>query len=113
MTADGRIIFGEGRWSTANGEAGFFTADDWLPAASLIGKTVNLGTKDGMVYDSVTVGGYTPDGMLTVRDGLVGWPHDPEREHRPPRPGECLPVTEIARGYIHAGPFAEGENDNA
>jgi hypothetical protein len=102
-----KLNFGAGAWASTQGEYGFWCAGDpgWLPATDLFRKTVNLGTKDGLVYDSVIIGGVFPDGTLAFRPGVgrVGWPHQPGREPRTVEPGECVPVTEIARGYVHEG----------
>jgi hypothetical protein len=102
-----RINFGEGTWARTRAEYGFYCAGDpgWLPATALYGRIVNLGTKDGLVYDAVVVTGVLPDGALALRPdtGRVGWPWQPEREPEAVGPGERLPVTEVARGFIHGG----------
>lgn len=105
MPDDDRVRFWQGGWSRIKHEDGFYRDGDpgWLPARELVGKMVNLGTKDGLVYEKVIVGGVTPDGVLALRPGFgfVGWPYQPEREPKDVEPGECVPVTEIARGYVH------------
>lgn len=101
---EGQVRFGEGRWGRTRGEDGFYCAGDpgWIPVRDLIGRPVNLGTKDGLVYESVVVTGSTVDGRLILQPGTgrMGWPWQPERDPEPVGAGETVPVTEIARGYI-------------
>ena len=92
--------FSEGRWNPSYAQDGFFTSDAWLPAADLVALVVNLGTKSGTVYEATRVVG-TGSGDLIIHGGRKGWPHQPDREPEPVS-DERIPVTEIARGFIHA-----------
>ena len=92
-----------------------FDHPDWIPRRSawgchgrdgiilmddLVGKTVNVGTKDGLVYDGAVVAGFTPDGSLILRDGRKGLPWR-GTEITEMDGSESVHCHDIARGYIH------------
>jgi hypothetical protein len=74
--------------------------EDLLPAARLVGKVVNIGTKDGIVYDAVTVTAFDDrKGILTVEGGQRG---SAIRGGAEPLAGpEEVTIWDTARGYIH------------
>jgi hypothetical protein len=78
----------------------FRSDDGYIPADDLVGKVVNIGTKDGAVFDSVTVAGFDHEtGRFTLTGGRIGSPYSDAE----PTPVESarLWVYDIARGYIH------------
>ncbi len=79
---------------------GFDTRQGFIPAEDLVGRTVNIGTKDGLVLDSATVTSFiASEGVLVLHGGQSAHPFlgDEPRPHTVTR----LPVHEIARGYVH------------
>jgi hypothetical protein len=72
--------------------------------SSLVGSTVNLGTKDGLVYDSARVTAFDErEGSLTLEGGSTGnpWREDdlPVQMTEP----DYVWVHDVARGYVHRG----------
>ena len=95
-----RVNFGGGTFFHKAGGWGFYTSTGFLPAAELLGHKVNLGTKDGGVYEATTVIDFSERyGQLRVEGGRFGMAYTPG-DVRPVGP-EDVPVTEIARGYIN------------
>jgi hypothetical protein len=85
--------FRRGKWT-------LHTRDAVLLASALVGCTVNIGTKDGVVFDSALVTSFNErNGILTVEGGLQQAYSDPQ-----PRPTGTAEVSvhDVARGYIHA-----------
>lgn len=77
--------------------------DEWaaVPVSSLVGQVVNLGDKDGHVYEGATVTAFDEErGYLTLAGGMHGSPY---------RPGSIAPleapeqvwVHDVARGFIN------------
>lgn len=97
---DGAIPFNHPDWSRIRPGWIYWTAGGPQPMTELVGKTVNVGTKDGLVYDAATVAAFTDDGFLTLEGGRKGFPW---------RGSEITGMTglesvhchDIARGYIH------------
>ena len=86
--------------SNRRGKWTFQTRDSLLPAGELVGSMVNIGTKDGVVFDSALVVSFNEqNGILTVDGGLRQAYSDPQ-----PRPTGTaeISVHDVARGYIHA-----------
>jgi hypothetical protein len=73
---------------------------------TLVGKTVNIGTKDGMVFDSARVTAFDDrQGILTITGGLnQSYSGEPV-----PTGTERVWVHDIARGYIHGEPEPQGQ----
>ncbi len=83
---------------------GFLTGDGHLPAAGLIGQIVNIGTKDGLVYDTCTVTAFdSRQGVLTVTGGRTGSPWA-GGEPTPLGGEDQVQLWDIACGYIHVRP---------
>lgn len=100
---DGKVYFDHLEYSTSRREWIAWTKGDAMSLKGLVGKIVNIGTKDGMVYENTTVTSLDQSqGLLTIEGGRCGG--RPVME-----PGESDPVDEpevigpydIARGYIH------------
>jgi hypothetical protein len=101
---DGRVLFSGGGHHGSSGW-GFHTRTAYLPAGGLVGKTVNIGSKDGPVYEACTVTAFDPaTGILTLAGGRAGNPWTPDV---PPEPVTTAQISlyDIARGYLH--PAAE------
>lgn len=80
-------------------------AGEWdsVLVSSLVGKTVNIGDKDGGVYEGVTVTAFDErTGHLTLEGGVMGSAYRPE-EARPLERPERLWAYDVARGYVHSG----------
>lgn len=93
--------FSEGRLNSANHQWGFHAATRFILAEEIVGRVVNIGTKDGLVLDSVTVHEFDPGtGIMIFRGGTKGWPH----EDREPVPNEVARIylPDVARGYLHS-----------
>jgi hypothetical protein len=101
------VKFGAGDYIRTRSAWGFFTADGQvLLADGLVGKTVNIGTKDGMVYDSTIVTAFDEqDGTLTLFGGLAA----SDLDNIVPVDGRrTIWIYDIARGYTHksaSGPY--------
>jgi hypothetical protein len=95
---DGLVAFGNGDYSRRTGTYTFRTAHGDVPAAGLIGCRVNLGTKDGVVFEATTVTAADRD-ELVLEGGRMGWPYQPSQAPEPVRAGCRIAITEIARGY--------------
>lgn len=111
MTATGiRVRFSEGLYSSTQQAWGFHASDGtYLRADSLVGQVVNIGTKDGLVYEAVRVTGFREErlgSVLTVAGGLRGSAYGGGE----PRPvaSDDIDLWDIARGYVHKLPAAAG-----
>jgi len=98
---DGAIPFDHPDWSRIRPGWIYWTAGGPRPMTELIGKVVNVGTKDGLVYDGATVAGFTEDGFLTLEGGRKGFPWSPERGVTEMTGSESVHCHDIARGYVH------------
>lgn len=107
MTDSGRVNFSYLIWSK--------TLQAWImetrtggvheaaPVASLVGRTVNIGDKNGGVWDAVTVTAFDErTGHLTLEGGRCGVPGHLEDAWPLDKPMR-LWVHDVARGYIHGG----------
>jgi hypothetical protein len=100
---DGAIPFDHPDWSGSRQEWGYYVAradSDFLRIRDLTGKVVNVGTKDGLVYEAVTVVSFA-DGVLTIDGGRKGFPWSPERGVTEMTGPEAVHCHDIARGYVH------------
>jgi hypothetical protein len=71
-------------------------------ATHLVGKTVNIGDKDGGVYEGVTVSSFDESrGVLYLEGGMCGSAFGSEDELRPLDGLVPLHVHDVARGYVH------------
>jgi len=101
-----RRTFSQMVWLSRQG-GGWFTdqrtgEDEWkaVPVSALVGQKVNIGDKDGGVYEGVTVTGFEPAaGVLILEGGLSGSCFRPE-EAAPLPAGSRLSVHDVARGFI-------------
>jgi hypothetical protein len=99
-----RVRFSGAGYLHSQGAWGFYTNDlpgGYLAASDLPGKTVNIGTKDGEVFDTTTVTGFNDrTGVLTLTGGQTGAAY----RDGPPVPLVIATVwiNDIARGYVHA-----------
>jgi hypothetical protein len=87
-----------GGWVT-----GLRTSGGWavVPASSLVGRVLNIGDKDGGVYEGVTLTAFDEQtGYLILEGGISGSVFRPE-EARPLERPERLWAHDIARGYVH------------
>jgi hypothetical protein len=75
--------------------------DGPFPVTSLVGEVVNIGTKDGLVYESATVLEVTDDGSLTLTGGQYGSPYWEGREPVPLDREQPVWLYDVARGYVH------------
>jgi hypothetical protein len=98
---DGRTHFDHVEFSSVRrGYIGWTPDGRVVPMADLEGKTVNIGDKNGGVYEGVTVTGF--DGRaLTVQGGGYGTIFG-SREAEPFPGTRRIYAHDIARGYIHA-----------
>lgn len=79
-----------------------WTADDVIPLRALAGRTVNIGTKDGMVYEGATVTGFDAlAGVLVIEGGMCGRPRFEPGEAESLDGPDKVRADDIARGYIH------------
>ena len=102
MPGDGRLPFGAGAYQRDLG-FGFWTQDGFFAAADMIGPLVNIGSKDGVVFERTRITGVDARGYLTLEGGRMGWPwqeREPEELHEP----EQLWIYDIARGFIWREP---------
>lgn len=73
-----------------------------MRVADLVGKTVNIGDKDGGVWEGVTVTAFSEGtGFLTLEGGQFGSVMSPDDEARLLEHATSLSAYDIARGYIH------------
>jgi len=96
----GQRRFWRGRTNPGNGAWELASDDGYFPAADLVGQTVNIGSKDGVVFDSVTVASFDDrSGTFTLTGGRIGRAYSDAE----PRPGgnERLYLHDLARGYVH------------
>jgi len=105
MADEGKDVFDRLDWYRT--KTGWYmdqrTSGEWgcAPVASLVGRTVNIGTKDGLVYDSVKVAAFDErSGVLTLEGGSTGsrWNDDDPVEMTGP---DQVSVYDVARGYVH------------
>lgn len=98
---DGRIYFDAVEFSRLkHGYVGWTRDGHILPLSELEGKTVNIGDKNGGVYEGVTVAGF--DGrMLMVEGGGYGTIFG-SRKAEPFEGRRGIYAHDIARGYVHA-----------
>src|SRR3984957_11285742 len=97
---EGAIPFDHPDWGR-DGTWIYWSGDGPHPMTELAGKTVNVGTKDGLVYDGAVVAGFTPDGYLILRGGRKGLPWR-GTEITEMDGSESVHCHDIARGYVHA-----------
>lgn len=79
-----------------------WTRFDVVPLSALTGRTVNLGGKNGGIYEGVTVTAVdNRTGKITVEGGssVSCWPRDDEL--KPLAGPASIYVNDIARGYVH------------
>lgn len=79
------------------------TGGEWavVSVSSLVGRTLNVGDKDGGVYEGVTLTAFDErGGILTLEGGISGSSFRPE-EARPLETPERLWAHDVARGYVH------------
>jgi len=79
------------------------TSGRWavVPVSALVGKTVNIGDKDGGVYEGVTLTAFDEQtGYLTLEGGISGSCFRPE-EAKPLQRPERLLAHDVARGFVH------------
>jgi hypothetical protein len=74
---------------------------DIVPVSSLVGKVLNVGDKDGGVYEGVTLTAFDERaGYLTLEGGVTGSAYRLEEPVPLDRP-EQLWAHDVARGYVH------------
>lgn len=105
--SDNRVRFSQFRWSGRLGRWITETSDpassefSMLHVSDLVGKTVNIGDKDGGVWDAVTVTEFDETtGYLTLEGGQLGSAFG-RAEPRPLERAHALWAHDVARGYIH------------
>jgi hypothetical protein len=78
------------------------TSGEWavVPVSSLVGEVLNVGDKNGGVYEGVTLTAFDEHtGYLTLEGGITGSAYRPE-ESRPLERPERLWAHDVARGYV-------------
>jgi hypothetical protein len=78
---------------------------DWdtVPVSSLVGRVLNIGDKNGGVYEGVTLTAFDErTGYLTLEGGATGSAYRLEEPSPLERP-ERLWAHDVARGYVHSG----------
>jgi hypothetical protein len=99
---DGKVYFDHAEYSTRHGDWIAWTRDDVILLKDLVGKVVNICTKDGMVYEATTVTGIDNRwGLLTIEGGRCGRPIMEPGESDPVDKPEVIDPYDIARGYIN------------
>jgi len=98
---DGATPFDHPDWNRRLGLWGFYGGGDFFPMNDLEGHVVNVGTKDGLVYDGATAVRFTADGALVLEGGRKGFPWSPERGVTEMTGPESVHCHDIARGYVH------------
>lgn len=99
---DGKTYFDHVEYSTSRRDWIAWTSDDVMLLKDLVGKVVNIGTKDGMLYEGTTVTGIDQRrGLLTIEGGRCGRPLMEPGESDPVDEPEVIDPYDIARGYIH------------
>ena len=92
--------FGEGTCRHADQQWGFFGRDRFIPVDDLMDRVVNIGTKDGLVFEHATVAGFTASrGILTLTGGICGSVYG-DKQGEPNDAANVL-MHDIARGYLH------------
>lgn len=100
VSEPGKIPFSDVDWR--KGEWACYVDGRPVPLRDLVGKVVNIGTKDGLVYDSVQVTALAErTGYLTVEGGRKGGAYGGEVTGL--AAPEDIIAWDIARGYIHPG----------
>ena len=103
---DGRKRFG-GLCHMMSGDWHYICEGADLPLSDLVGKVVNIGDKDGGVWDTVTVTACDArTGKLTLQGGGYG-ARFRDTEAKPFEGTVDLYAHDIARGYIHPEPTKE------
>lgn len=97
---EGAVYFGA--VTLHQGRLTFYGNPD-VPIEELTGKLVNLGSKDGAVFERVTVTGADDRGVLSFEGGRTGWPWQPEREPVELPGTQYIWAYEVARGFIWPG----------
>jgi hypothetical protein len=101
MTSDENIALTSFDWNGRLKAYTAYTRDDVVPLAALVGRVVNLGSKNGLVYEGVTVAEFDQNrGELVLEGGASGVLY---------RDTEAIPLDrqariyahDVARGYIH------------
>lgn len=97
---EGATPFDHPDWIPRRSAWGCHGRDGIILMADLVGKTVNVGTKDGLVYDGATAVSFTEDGVLVLDGGRKGspWRDSDVTPMTGPEPVHCY---DIARGYVH------------
>lgn len=95
---EGAIYLDHPDWSPSH-RAWVCYGDAVTPMADLVGKVVNIGTKDGVVYDTATVVSFSDSGTLVLEGGRKRSPWPPGATETEGR--EEIHCHDIARGYIH------------
>lgn len=98
---EGATPFDHPDWSRTGGDWFCWTAAEPLRMSDLVGKVVNVGTKDGEVYEAATVADFTDKGFLVLEGGRKGFPWSPERGITDMDGREDVHCHDIARGYVH------------
>src|SRR5262245_20294756 len=97
-----KTTFTRARTNPQTGAWELLGPDGYFPAADLVGQVVNIGSKDGVVFDATTVAGFNErTGMLMLDGGRIGSPYTDTA----PRPvmNDLLRLHDLARGYIREG----------
>lgn len=97
-------IFTQIRWVAKHGQwmTDVRIGETWTgePATYLVGRTVNMGDKDGGVYEGVTILALEPaTGTLILNGGLMGQAYG-RSEPVPVPDGARLSVHDVSRGVF-------------
>jgi hypothetical protein len=90
-------------WNRRLQDWGYLVGEIFHPMSDLIGTVVNIGTKDGVVYDTALVVAFRDAGMLVLDGGRKRFPLSPERGVASMEGPEDVHCNDIARGYVHPG----------
>ena len=96
---EGAVPFDHPTWNRRRGDWGFYqNGDHFISMSDLVGKVVNVGTKDGVVYDTAMVTAFRDTGLLVLDLGRKGTIFNGAADMDGPEEIHCH---EIARGYVH------------